>query len=120
MGRLMETKEARVLWSESGLQFNKLSKPNLQRLRCLVNDQLLKHTVLKEFKCNQRWVFGGQPGQEWATLKCSAFYFENRQCISFEPNGFVGFAGWASSDNVQPILIGFCNWLDEMAVEQLS
>jgi hypothetical protein len=34
-------------------------------------------------------------------------YFDKRECISFNADGFIGFAGWASSENSEPIIKGF-------------
>ncbi|MBN3406370.1 hypothetical protein CF088_13975 [Clostridium botulinum] len=45
-----------------------------------------------------------------AFLYVDAHYFEKRECISFNADGFIGFAGWASDANVRPILKGFNRW----------
>ena len=37
-------------------------------------------------------------------------YFTRRECISFNVDGFIGFAGWADSVNIEPILSTFCEW----------
>lgn len=47
-----------------------------------------------------------------AFLYVDAHYFTKRECISFNINGFVGFAGWADGSNVRPILKGFNKWCD--------
>lgn len=31
--------------------------------------------------------------------------------VSFNRDGFIGFAGWASDENVQPVLRAFKRWL---------
>lgn len=38
-------------------------------------------------------------------------YFKKREAVSCNPEGFVGFAGWASDDNAKPFVNGFCNAL---------
>ena len=45
-------------------------------------------------------------------LTVSAHYFANRECISFNRDGFIGFAGWADQGNVNPILRAFLKWCD--------
>lgn len=45
-----------------------------------------------------------------AHLYVNASYFRKRQAISLEPNGFIGFAGWASDGNAQPFLRAFMRW----------
>lgn len=42
-------------------------------------------------------------------------YFINREAISFNSDGFIGFAGWADNTNVQPFLRAFNNWVNELA-----
>lgn len=49
-----------------------------------------------------------------ASLLLSSSYFANRECISFNRDGFIGFAGWASSDNLQPIAKAFVEWVREI------
>lgn len=41
-----------------------------------------------------------------------AEYFEGRECISFNHDGFIGFCGWASSANEKPIIKAFIEWCD--------
>lgn len=50
-------------------------------------------------------------------LRCCSYYFDDRQAVSFEDNGFIGFAGWADRYNVQPILRGFVLWAEARALE---
>ncbi|MCB0252104.1 MAG: hypothetical protein KDI55_00060 [Anaerolineae bacterium] len=33
--------------------------------------------------------------------------------MTFEPDGFVWFAGWSDDTNLQPIIRGFLSWIDE-------
>lgn len=47
-----------------------------------------------------------------AFLYVDSHYFEKRECISFNEDGFIGFAGWAGEENVKPILKGFRDWCD--------
>lgn len=42
-------------------------------------------------------------------------YFERRECISFNANGWIGFAGWADQGNTNPILRAFIEWCDALA-----
>lgn len=49
-----------------------------------------------------------------AFLFVDGAYFEKRECISFNQDGFIGFAGWASDKNVKPIIKGFIKWLKDI------
>ena len=49
-------------------------------------------------------------------IKCflymNSHYFEQRECISFNEDGFIGFAGWADEGNLTPIKLAFLKWCD--------
>ena len=55
------------------------------------------------------------PHGRYAELRCKSHYFDNREAITFNTDGFIGFAGWADKTNIQPILEGFREWVAEMA-----
>lgn len=50
-------------------------------------------------------------------LYVSSHYFERRECISFNADGWIGFAGWADQGNTNPnpILRAFIEWCDALA-----
>jgi hypothetical protein len=45
-------------------------------------------------------------------LRVNGSYFTNRECISFNAEGFIGFCGWADSTNQKPIVDSFIQWCD--------
>lgn len=47
-------------------------------------------------------------------MTCRTNEWESREAVSFNRDGFIGFAGWADDNNVQPILIGTTRWLLEI------
>lgn len=51
-------------------------------------------------------------------LYLNSHYFTRRECISFNPDGFIGFAGWADQGNTNPILRAFLEWCDIVAAEK--
>lgn len=48
-------------------------------------------------------------------LYVNSHYFERRECISFNADGWIGFAGWADQGNTNPILRAFIEWSDALA-----
>jgi len=48
-------------------------------------------------------------------LYVNSHYFTQRECISFNNDGFIGFAGWADQGNTNPILRAFIEWCDNLA-----
>lgn len=48
-----------------------------------------------------------------AYLRVDGRYWQGREAISFNGDGFIGIAGWADDNNVQPFLRAFMRWLKE-------
>ena len=112
----MTRDQARELFEKSPLTYADLTRKNLQRLRNLINQEMKASDCLNgSFRCKQRpFIQDGGPDRFYAGVWCNAFYFEDREAISFNPDGFVGFAGWAGSENAQPIVDGFVLWVKEL------
>ena len=55
-------------------------------------------------------------GIKSAFLRVSGFYFQGREAISFNEDGFIGIAGWADDTNVQPFLRAFYRWVCEWMI----
>lgn len=51
-------------------------------------------------------------------LYMNSHYFTRREAISFNENGFIGFAGWADQGNVNPLLRAFLHWCDYLAEDE--
>jgi len=49
---------------------------------------------------------------ENAYIFVDSHYFQGREAISFNRDGFVGFAGWADSTNVLPFIRAFVRFVD--------
>lgn len=50
-----------------------------------------------------------------ARFRIDGSYFSKREGITFNENGFIGFAGEFSTVNTQPILDAFIEWCDKIA-----
>lgn len=53
-------------------------------------------------------------------LYMNSHYFERRECISFNRDGFIGFAGWADQGNTNPLLRAFLKWCDYLAEQNVE
>jgi hypothetical protein len=51
-------------------------------------------------------------GLKHAYIKVDGSYFEKREGISFNKNGFIGFAGSFDGSNTAPYLTAFKRWVD--------
>jgi len=104
--------QARELFSKSGLTYSVLSPESMRSLRTKINDHMVTSGVMNgALRCHQR----AKVRDGYAEIRCKASYFDSREAITFNPDGFIGFAGWASDGNVQPILQGFADWVKEVA-----
>lgn len=48
-----------------------------------------------------------------AYLRVDGRYWQGREAVSFNADGFIGIAGWADDQNVQPFLRALMCWLKE-------
>lgn len=103
----MITQEARDAFKEAGLTYEVLNKITSNRLAYLINKRMKVGNYI-----NGSFVVDTVTNNHFTT--CSSDYFKGRECVSFNRDGFIGFAGWASTTNLQPILLGFMDWIEEM------
>lgn len=48
-------------------------------------------------------------------LYLNSHYFTRREAISFNQDGFIGFAGWADDGNLNPLRRAFLEWCKHIA-----
>lgn len=107
--------EAREAFESSGLDYSDISLKDLAHLRDLINQELSGHTPLRGSMICQTKIksdFSDDGEMRSAFIFCDGFYFSKREAVSFNSDGFIGFAGWASTTNLHPITRGFIAWLD--------
>jgi hypothetical protein len=113
----MTREEARAHWAASGLSYADLTKKRLSRLRKMIDGEMRKSGCIGgTMRAGRAATMGGRYGV--ADIRCQAHYFKDRQAVTFENGGFIGFAGWADETNVQPILSAFVAWVDEVGAER--
>lgn len=111
----MTRDEARQHWAKSGLSYAALTKDNLAALRAALDAEMKASGLIDGSFCAPKAATIRRPKtRPSADIRCHSNYFRNRQAVTFEPDGFIGFAGWADSENVQPILKAFCQWVDTL------
>ena len=112
----MNRDEARARFKEAGLTYANVDAASLQRLRDLINEKMIASGLMKgSYRCNKKITLQGRVSPSFfAGIECHAFYFDKREAVSFNRDGFIGFAGWSDDTNVQPILEGFAAWGKEL------
>jgi hypothetical protein len=119
----MTNDEAREYFKKCNLDYSILIKPNRELLRKILKEELenhiidhgyVKHYIRIRKKVKSDLRINDIPEVELYNISCRGSWFDKRQGITFERNGFIGFAGWASSKNTQPFLKAFIKWCDKV------
>lgn len=111
--------EAREYFKSKGLSYEKIHDYDLLILRYLLVKEIEKSNKTGETSVNtmrmsskQSMTLNPDGTIQTAFLFMSSHYFENRECISFNRDGFIGIAGWADQGNLNPIKRAFLKWCD--------
>jgi len=132
----MTNDEARGYFRSKDLDYSILTQKNRERLRDLIRSELKEYrngrfrmTLARQNKSKDirfsgdNITFFGIRAKGFNTMTVNGetrefVHFKDREAISFNMDGFIGFAGWADSKNVQPFLSAFCKWCDEVSNSQ--
>lgn len=104
--------QAREIYRSSGLHdFIPLTHERMRNLRDTINREMLDAALMDGTFHMEHPATIKVRGSRAAELRCRSYYFDDREAVTFNDSGFVGFAGWADDFNVEPILSGFCRWV---------
>lgn len=113
------TDEARRYFTECGLSYDDVLESDILVLTMLLNQEIRKSnksgetsvsTMRLSHKVNMKRKTNGSI--IYCFLYLNSHYFTCREAISFNANGFIGFAGWADQRNTNPLLRAFLKWCD--------
>lgn len=106
---------ARKAFADAGHTTAVINSTNLQDLIKRINQKMLDAGLMGgTFKMRRVLGLRSLWGTRVAELRCKSRSFESREAVTFNQNGFIGFAGWADEENVQPILEGFIEWVSAL------
>lgn len=122
----MTNDEARTYFVEKGLSYDDVTEANLDSLERLLILTLAEYRTSGDEHAEQMGMYLRKrlkkhtkilkrTGLQYAMFRVNGSYFENREAITFNRDGFIGFGGEFSSVNVQPMLKAFCSWCDEIS-----
>ncbi|MTN44742.1 hypothetical protein GMB51_11870 [Turicibacter sanguinis] len=111
--------EAREYFEALGLTYSDINEGDILILSMIINKEL-KHArsdmsveMRLSQKINSKYRTNGE------LISCFLFvnshYFKQRECISFNSDGFIGFCGWADLRNTKPIINAFKKWCDYLS-----
>ena len=109
---------ARKAFADSGLTYADVTPKSIQKLRGIINAEMVKSSCMQgTYRCHQRGSVKDTAVGKYAEIKCKSYYFYGREAVSFNTDGFIGFAGWADDKNIAPILDGFHEWVRALAAQ---
>ena len=128
----MTRDEARAYFKDHGLTYDNITLDDLHYLKVLLNERFAQQMTerINAYRRNDGgyrkptyWVrvndakyYKGKYTEDGrmvcAFLTGKGTYFEAREVISFERNGFIGFCGEADNENAACVLDAFCEWVD--------
>ena len=97
--------DARVAIKEAGITTDNVTDRQLKQLWYALSARLLESG-----NYNGTYEMNAPTGTKFMT--CRTEQWDEREAVSFNRDGFIGFAGWADSSNVKPILKAVEDWLE--------
>ena len=111
----MDNDEIRSLLKEKNITADNVSKKQLMELHDILNDKLENCGCFRgTFRMNSLEL-----DENIKYMTCKSDYFDSREAVSFNRDGFIGMAGWASSTNIQPIRLGVVEWANKIMPSQI-
>lgn len=118
----MTSEQAKELFSEKGLTYENITKGDIGVLFTFLNKQVKEankagimstNTMRMSRKIKSKLDTTGNVKECYLFL--NSHYFTQREAISFNSDGFIGFAGWVDSGNKSPLMSAFVEWVDTIA-----
>lgn len=113
------TDEARQYFADNGLTYDSITEGDILTLTMMLNQEIKKSNKAGETSVNTIRLSGRvdtKCKRNGTLTSCflylNSHYFTQRQAISFNRDGFIGFAGWADQGNTNPLLRAFLRWCD--------
>jgi len=107
---------AREYLASSGLSIEDLDREDFRLLVRHLNRSIRSTSEdMRDIKVGGRIRIVGIGGRRIVEIRCSSDYFDNREAVTFNRDGFVGICGWADRKNSLAFTRGFCSWVDDLA-----
>ena len=117
--------EAREHFKQCGLTYDDISEGDILALVLLLNAELKKSNKIGETSVNTMSlskridiVKKTNGSIKSCFLYLNSNYFTRREAISFNNDGFIGFAGWADDGNLNPLKRAFIAWCDQIKTQK--
>lgn len=114
--------EARQYFRRKGLSYHDITEGDILSLLMLLNREIKKSNKAGETSVSTMHMSSKiymKKRTNGTIINCflyvNSHYFTRREAISFNEDGFIGFAGWADQGNINPLLRAFLRWCDDLA-----
>ena len=114
--------EARQYFRDKGLSYADITEGDILSLLMLLNRENKKSNKDGETSVNTMHMsskIAMKKRTNGTIIKCflyiNSHYFTRREAISFNEDGYIGFAGWADQGNTNPLLRAFLRWCDNLS-----
>lgn len=111
---------ARDYYKKSGITYDDITMNDLYKLIQLINKRIVDANscmiMINEPKLkgvNRNVIFKNNK-LVFAEIRVKGTYFDDREAITFNEDGFIGLCGWADGYNLTPFVIAFKDWCDYM------
>lgn len=111
---------ARDYYKKCGITYEDITMNSLYKLIQLLNKRIVEAgscmIMINEPKLkgtNKNIVFKNNK-LVFAEIRVKGTYFDDREAITFNEDGFIGLCGWADGYNLTPFVMGFKDWCDYM------
>lgn len=111
--------EARRYFKDCGLSYEDVKDGDILTLTMMLNQEIKKAIKNEEMSTQSMRLsekIDMKRKSDGSIISCflylNSHYFTRREAISFNRDGYIGFAGWADQGNVNPILRAFLRWCD--------
>ncbi len=110
--------QARDYFKRCNLTYEDINMNDIYKLCQILNVRIgltnscmimIREPILKG---KYRTVFLKNGKIKFAAIRVRGDYFEDREAITFNSNGWIGFCGWADDYNALPFVMGFKEWCD--------
>jgi len=116
MPQRIRAQKLREKFKEHGFCYETLDEEHIQMLRIFISKEI------KTFDSDLRLNLSSQrkkdikvlkrSGLQYAFIQVDGHYFSRREAITFNSDGFIGFAGWACDYNITPFVSAFDKWIN--------
>ena len=114
--------EARQYFKDKGLTYADITEGDILVLIMNLNKEIKKSNKAGETSTDTMHLskkIAIKKNRDGSIVSCylymNSHYFTQREAISFNSDGFIGFAGWADQGNTNPLLRAFLKWCDYLA-----